>query len=405
MYKTGDLGKWMPDGTLAFLGRKDDQVKIRGYRVEPAEVQQVLEGHPAVRGAAVVVRTGPQGDRELVAYYVTGDPAPEVRQVREYLHAAVPAYMVPTHLVRLPAMPLNANGKIDRKRLPAPEAAGTDTHEDGQAPRNHAEATLAAIWGEVLGRAHIGTGDDFFALGGHSLRAVRLSSLIHKAFDVKVTLKDLFTHPVLQDQAAWLVQCRRTRFADIPAVPVQPSYPLSAPQRRLWVLGQFAEANVAYNQPGVYVFRGDLDAGALAYALAALVARHENLRTVFREDQAGEVRQVVLPAGDTGFALGSDDLRADDDREARVARGLRAAALAPFDLANGPLLRAHLYRVEDQRWVFGYVLHHIISDGWSMMVLVREMLQLYNARTRGEAPGLAPCGFSTRTTPPGSRRS
>ncbi|NQX43688.1 non-ribosomal peptide synthetase, partial [Pedobacter steynii] len=258
------------------------------------------------------------------------------------------------------------------------------------APRNEIEEKLVLIWQEILGREKISVKDNFFELGGHSLKVTRLSGQIHKTFDVRVVLKDIFIAPVLEDQAALIEKATNSSFVAIPLVSPGQSYVLSSSQRRLWILSQFEDGNIAYNMPGVYVFEGDLNIEALEQSFLALIERHENLRTIFREAENSEVQQFILPFESVDFKIGYQDFRSVADRD-EVVKGLVAAEFHhSFDLSSYPLLRASLYQLSDHQWVFCYVVQHIISDGWSMGVLIRELLSLYNAFVTGAAMPLVP---------------
>jgi amino acid adenylation domain-containing protein len=372
LYKTGDLGRWLPDGNIAFIGRKDDQVKIRGYRIELGEIESQLQQHEDI-DAAVVIARSIQEEKELVAYIVS-KVALNVDELRTYLSNTLPDYMIPGHYVQLEKLPLNANGKVDRKQLPDPEGFGMNTGITYIPARTETEEQLISIWQEILGKERIGVKDDFFDQGGHSLKAARLASRIHKVFDVKVELKDLFAYTILEDQAAIIASAGKNTFVNIPTAAIQNGYVLSSSQRRLWVLSQFGEGSIAYHVPGVYVFEGTLDVTKLEAAFNALITRHENLRTIFKEDEEGEIKQFILSPEETGFSISFNDLRNEDVVKEQV--GLFAGT--PFDLKSGPLLRAGLWQIGDNKWVFMYVLHHIISDGWSMNVLIKELLHYYN---------------------------
>ncbi|NIG57755.1 non-ribosomal peptide synthetase, partial [Chitinophaga sp. Cy-1792] len=361
LYRTGDIGRWLPDGNIAFLGRKDDQVKIRGYRIEPGEITHALQSHPDVDAAIVVVRTTSQGEKELVAY-LTSAQSLHSTVLRSWLDQLLPAHMIPAYFVQLDSFPLNANGKVDRRQLPAPEDFGLSSGTTYIPARNNIEAQLIAIWEQVLGRTPVGVKDNFFDLGGHSLKATRLGSLIHKAFDVKLPLKELFSNSILEQQGGLIAASRKTIFSQIAAAPEQASYPLSSSQRRLWVLSQFEEGSVAYNMPGVYTLTGALDIARLEAAFKTLIARHEILRTVFKEEESG-VQQYILAAIDFKIAALTD---------------ISTFCYIPFDLSAGPLLRAAVGEVSAGEWVFVYVMHHIISDGWSMGVLIKELLHIYH---------------------------
>ncbi|HJT73558.1 MAG TPA: amino acid adenylation domain-containing protein, partial [Chitinophaga sp.] len=389
MYRTGDLGKWLPDGNIEFIGRKDNQVKIRGYRIEPGEIESALQAFSGISAVAVVPYTNAEGEKELVAY-LSGNDTLNVADIRAYLEQQLPSYMVPAHYVLLEALPLNTSGKIDRKNLPAPEGLGMLSGVEYVAPVTETEKQLVLIWQEVLGKERIGIKDDFFDLGGHSLKATRLASQIHKEFDVRITLKDLFGATVLEEQAAFIESERKTSFTAIPAAPVQSHYPLSASQRRLWILSQFEEASVAYNMSGGYVFEGELRLESLEHAFNMLLIRHEGLRTVFREDNIAGVRQFILSAEEIGARLMYQDLRGEQEQDKKLRQLIFQVTGRPFNLATGPLLRAGVYRVADDKWIFAYGMHHIISDGWSLNVLINELLALYHAHTAGEFDPLPP---------------
>ncbi|MET0399320.1 MAG: non-ribosomal peptide synthase/polyketide synthase [Longimicrobiaceae bacterium] len=384
-YRTGDRVRWRGDGTLEFLGRADQQVKVRGFRIEPGEVETVLERHPAVREAVVVAR-GEGAARRLVAYVVPvegGRVAAE--EVRAHAGAALPEYMVPAAVVVLDALPLTPSGKTDRRALPAPEPAA-----DGGAyvaPRTPAEAALAAVWAETLGVPRVSVHDGFFALGGHSLLAMRLVSRARAALGVEIPVRTVFEAQTVAELAARLARASGSAAPHAPP-PIAPAdrsgpLPLSFAQERLWFLHRLEPDSVAYNVPASLRIRGPLDAGALRRALAALVERHESLRTVFPA-AAGEPAQAVLPAG--GFALPVADLGelAAAEGEAEAVRGVHGVAASPFRLERGPLFRAALLRLRPDDHVLALALHHVVSDGWSMGVLFRDLEALYGAMVRGE---------------------
>ncbi|WP_160715571.1 non-ribosomal peptide synthetase [Chitinophaga solisilvae] len=376
MYRTGDIGRWRADGAVLFIGRRDDQVKIRGFRVETGEITHVLETHPDITAAVVTVHTMPSGDKQLAAY-VVGNSNLQPGTLPEFLSGSLPAYMVPLYYTQLESLPLNANGKVDRKRLPLPEDMVTHSAAAYEAPRNAVERQLAAIWSEILSlqEKSIGIRDNFFDLGGHSLRAIRLVSTLYQHFEVKVALKDIFAHPELESLAQLITSLGHAEFIHIPVTPEQDSYVLSSAQRRLWVLSQLDGGSVAYNVPFAYVFEGLLDVSLLEDSFRRLIARHEILRTVFRENEAGELRQFIQPADNVNVTI--TDIR---NNASALEEFLLQDFHQPFDLYNGPLLRAVLYRLEDQRWVLSLVMHHIISDGVSMVIMMREWLQLYQGK-------------------------
>jgi amino acid adenylation domain-containing protein len=373
MYRTGDLGRWLPDGNILFEGRKDDQVKIRGYRIEPGEIEAVIQNNPAVDSVVVVPITNAAGEKELAAYIVS---EVTVQDIRNHVAKELPAYMVPAYFIQLDELPLTPNGKVDRRNLPHPVAV--ENNATYVAPRNEIEEKLASIWQEILGRENIGVKAHFFECGGHSLKLTILSGQLQKVFGAVIALKDLFTNPVLEQQAELIRNTVKTAYHIIPAAPPQESYALSAAQRRLWILSQFRQSNIAYNVPSVYVFEGSLDLDALEHALHALVERHESLRTVFRQNESGEVRQYILPSIDASINHVTT--------EADILNDIGQ----PFDLAAGPLLRTSVCRVAANKWIFAHVMHHIICDAWSMNVLMNELLLFYNARIENRQHGLKP---------------
>ncbi|MEW5931800.1 MAG: condensation domain-containing protein, partial [Gemmatimonadota bacterium] len=380
---TGDRVRWLAGGELEYLGRMDQQVKIRGFRIEPGEVEAALAGLAQVREAVVVVREDAPGEKRLVAYVV---PAEEgVAGLREALGARLPEYMVPSAFVVLESIPLTSNGKVDRRALPAPERTDEETYV---APRTPAEEVLAGIWAEVLGLERVGVEESFFELGGHSLLATQVASRVRRAFGVEVPLGAFFEAPTVAALAAAVEELRGAGGVAAPPierVPRTGPLPLSFAQQRLWLMDRIEPGSPAYNMHFALRLRGALDADALRAALDALVERHETLRTTF-EERAGVPVQVVHPPAPA--ALRVVDLHDAPDAEAEAERLAAEEALLPFDLETGPLLRCALLRLGEDDHVLCLTLHHVVSDGWSMQVLVREVGALYAAFGRGEEPGL-----------------
>ncbi|KTC25873.1 hypothetical protein AO391_06610 [Pseudomonas marginalis ICMP 9505] len=373
MYRTGDLARYRPDGTLEYLGRNDDQVKIRGLRIELGEIEALLAAHPQVLEAAVLVR-----DERLVGYFTpqAGAQGPQIEDLRTHLQGVLPEYMVPSAYVQLAALPLSPNGKLDRKALPAPglDAVVSAAYE---APEGEIEITLAQIWQELLGLEQVGRQGHFFELGGHSLLAMRLISQVRQRMGVELALGELFAQPQLAALAKVLAQAARSTLPAILPVPRDQDLPLSFAQQRLWFLAQMEGASTAYNMPLGLGLRGQLDADALEQALTRIVARHETLRSRFVRHN-NEPRVHIDPA-QRAFALLRLDVDGDDALQTRV----RAEALEPFNLEQGPLIRASLLRLADDHHVLLLTMHHIVSDGWSMGVLTRELMALYAAFRQG----------------------
>ncbi|PPB80359.1 amino acid adenylation domain-containing protein, partial [Mycetohabitans endofungorum] len=388
LYKTGDLARYLPDGNLEFVGRNDDQVKIRGFRIEPGEIEACLTAHPQVRDA-VVVATGEGSAKRLVAYVQAEADAHLASTLRAQVAASLPEYMVPSAFVRLDAWPLTPNGKLDRRALPAPDADAL-AHQAYEAPQGELEKTLAAIWSELLGVERVGRHDSFFALGGHSLLAVRLMNQV-RGLGADVPLAILFATPTLAAFAAALDahwQQGTDMLPEITSVSREGRLPLSFAQQRLWFLAQLDGVSDTYHMPLALHVRGPLDRAAWQQALDALFARHEALRSTFVSVE-GQPQVQLLPS-DTGVPLRWHDLREVPDADVQLARLRHEAAHAPFDLARGPLIRACGIQVADDEHVVLLTQHHIVSDGWSIEVLARELSALYAASVGAQADPLLP---------------
>jgi amino acid adenylation domain-containing protein len=387
VYKTGDQGRFLPDGNIEVLGRLDDQVKVNGIRVELGEIERAMLEMENVTGVVVKTHRGEDGLAALVTYY-TGEKR-DTSDFREGLLKLLNPAIVPGYFIHMDAFPLNINGKVDKRALPLPEdviMGGADF----QQPEGELEKMLEDLWKEVLGYTKIGRNISFFSIGGHSLRAIQLISRIHKILGVNIRIADVFTNKTISELAAFINKTAAVQFSRIDPMPAQSHYPLSRSQQRLWVLCQFEEGSIAYNMPGIYVFEGSLNQAALLYAFEKLIERHEVLRTVFRNDEEGNVRQFVLPAGDVDFRIHFQDLQDQSELDQKLAAAVRKELLKHFDLAKGPLLRAGLLQIADNRWIFLQTIHHIISDGWSMNILIRELLLYYNAFIKSKESELPP---------------
>ncbi|WP_328898078.1 non-ribosomal peptide synthetase [Streptomyces sp. NBC_00236] len=388
MYRTGDLVRWTASGDIEYVGRADGQIKLRGFRIEPAETENVLLTDPDVHGACVVVREDIPGDRRLVAYVVPAPGArPEGSALARRVGRVLPAYMVPSAFVSLDALPLNANGKVDRSALPAPRAVATT----GRAPRTAHEEVLAGLFADVLGVAAVGIDDNFFSLGGHSLLATRLTGRVRTALGAEVGLGTLFEHPTVASLAAALDAGAAAR----PALSPQPrpeAVPLSYAQQRLWFLNRVENTGGTYNIPLVLELDGPLDTDALSDALADVVVRHESLRTVFAEHE-GIARQEVLDAdaAATRIPLVIEHAPAGETAEAWADEALHLLTTRPFDLTADTPVRARLLRLCATRHLLVLVLHHVVADGWSLAPLSRDLGTAYRARSeRTGAPDWAP---------------
>jgi amino acid adenylation domain-containing protein len=387
LYRTGDRGRWLREGSIEFLGRTDFQVKIRGFRIELGEIEARLSEHPAVRDAVVLAREDATGDRRLVAYCVA-DEGLDVESLRAHLAERLPSHMVPAAFVRLDAFPVTAGSKVDRRALPAPEgdALATGGYE---APEGETEQALADIWAEVLRAERVGRRDSFFEVGGHSLLAVQVISRVRQRMAVEVALRDLFARPVLADFARGLETASRAELPAIEPVERGADLPLSFAQQRLWFIERLEGAGAAYNIPVRQRLRGELDRAALRRALDRIVARHEALRTVFAEVDGAPVQRIA-PAQECPFHLAEHDLRGAAEAAAELRLLMADEAHAPFDLARGPLIRGRLVRIGDDDHVLLVTMHHIVSDGWSMGVFTRELGALYGAFREGRPDPLPP---------------
>ena len=392
MYRTGDLARWRGDGQLEYLGRLDHQVKLRGFRIELGEIEATLARHATVREAVVVVRG--EGEQRRLAAYVTvneaaGDDALDggarIEALRAYLGAELPEYMVPGRFVELAHLPRTPSGKLDRAALPEPQWVSAGS---GQPARDDTDELLLGLWSQVLGERIEDIEADFFALGGHSLLATQLASRLRERFAVEVPLRVLFEHATVRSQADWLSRQRRAA-APTPLVRQDPGEPkvLSYAQQRLWFLAQLEGPAATYNVPVALGVDGPLDRAALRESLRALVGRHQSLRLIFPAVDG----QATLGELEVYDALHIVDLGglAESVRQARLEAEVAAHGGAPFDLAAGPLFRVRLMVCGPGRHVLLMTLHHIVSDGWSMGVLVREWGELYQAVCAGRAPALS----------------
>jgi amino acid adenylation domain-containing protein len=378
MYRTGDLGRWRADGSIGYVGRNDHQVKIRGFRIELGEIESRLLQYAGLQEAAVLAREDIPGEMRLVAYVsLREDGRASVEQLRAHLQEVLPDYMVPGAFVVLKEFPLTPNGKVDRQALPAPEAGVSSRRYE--APQGEIEQALALIWQDLLQVERVGREDNFFELGGHSLLAVRLLTRVRQGLGRKLELRDVFECPALQSMAARL---GRSLGLDLPPIlPADRSRPLllSWAQQRLWFIDQLEGAGAAYHIAGAMRLHGELDREALQAALDAVIERHEVLRTRFVRGGHGEVYQQI--AAPESFPLTWVDLSAHAlaQRNLLTARELREEASAGFDLSEGPLIRGSLVRLSTQEHVLSLRMHHIVADGWSVGVLIREVAALYGA--------------------------
>ncbi len=404
LYRTGDLARFRADGCIEFAGRADRQVKVRGYRVELGEIEAALESFPAVTEAAVIVREDRPGDRRLVGYAALrrapggGDgPAEgaesERRKLRQHLRERLPEYMVPAELVLLERLPHNRNGKLDRVALPAPPAGGEAGPPDAPGPGSPFAAVLAGIWAEVLHREGIGADEDFFDLGGHSLLAMQVLSRARAACGVDLPFAAFLEHPTLGGLAAELERAvgRGAERSLPPLAPVgrDRDLELSFPQEQIWQAERRRPGTDRFNCPHPLRVHGALDARLLRRTLAEVVRRHEALRTRFVE-VAGRPLQVIDPPGPLAFGVVNLKGVPAGRREPEARRLAADEARLPFDLGRGPLLRVTFLRLGPEDAVVLLTLHHIVTDEWSVNVLVQEVSSLYRTLAMGLPVGKAP---------------
>jgi amino acid adenylation domain-containing protein len=386
LFRTGDLARYLPDGTIELLGRTDDQVKIRGFRVEPGEIEAVLGRHPTVRQAIVVARGDRPERKHLVAYVTAHGAAPSAPDLRSFLREKLPDYMVPRAFVVLESLPLSPNGKVERQALPDGEAGAPVAGADFVAPRTPAEEMVADVWANVLGVERVGVEDNFFDLGGHSLLATQVISRLAQTCQVELPLRRLFEVPTVAGLAEAIEVARRADGQRQPPPlrrrPRSERPPLSFAQQRLWFLDRFEPGSPFYNIPAAARLTGELDVAALERSLREIIRRHETLRTTFQEVE-GQPAQVIAADFDPELAVVDLSGLPEAEREAEARRRAREEAQRPFDLVRGPLLRALLLKLAAREHVVLLVLHHIVADGWSLGVFFRELAALYQGFAGG----------------------
>lgn len=392
LYKTGDLARLNAEGELEFLGRADDQIKFRGYRIETGEIEAVLGGHPKVRQAVVILREDRPGDKRLAAYLVSDeDHARIVPEVRELIARRLPEYMAPQSYVVLDKLPATPSGKVDRRALPPP-SPHTDDNLDAASPERMTpiQSALASIWAKVLGVARVGLTDDLFDLGAHSLMAAKAAWMIRRELGVEIPLSGIFEHPNVAAMAELAAKGEIRPHPERLAAPAEQFdlvVPMSFAQQRLWFLNQFETDPAVYNICLEVRFQGPLNPRHLEFALNHVVQRHQPLRTTFDIQDGQPVQRIQLL---TKIPLAVDDLRSQSDlqRDRDLDLIKQAEARRPFNLRAGPLLRARLVRLSDQQNILILGMHHIISDGWSMGLLLQEIAECYRAACRRVAPNL-----------------
>jgi len=389
LYKTGDLCRWLNDGTIEFLGRIDFQVKIRGFRIELGEIEAQLLKHPEIKETVVLAREADNGEKSLCAYLVAkaGQPL-EVQVLREFLTRTLPAYMIPAHFVFLGQMPLNANGKVDRKALPEPEIKAGQGYVS---PRNEVEQELVSLWAEILSieASKIGIDDNFFQLGGHSLRATIMTAHIRRRLEVEVSLADVFKGPTVREIGRLIASEEKRVGIELEPLEEREYYDLSYNQKRLWLIHQLDPLSTAFHMPGRIPLEGDVDGIIIKKVLADLAARHESFHTGFCLVDHGPV-QFILKS--IVLDIETIDLSCfpEPEREERREKIYGKISGQPFDLGRPPLFRAMLVRLSASQSELMLNMHHIITDGWSMEVLKSDFYRLLEACRSGKVATLEP---------------
>ncbi|MCC5439464.1 non-ribosomal peptide synthetase, partial [Clostridium botulinum] len=372
MYKTGDLARWLPDGNLEFRGRIDNQVKIRGFRIELGEIENKLLQHKDVKEAKVIVIDDKDEDKHICSYIVSEKELNEL-SLKDYLKESLTEYMIPSYFVKLNKMPITPNGKFDRRALPEPNLdAGLVEYE---APRNKVEETLAKIWSEILGIEKLGINDNFFDLGGHSLKATILMSKIHKELNREVPLKELFKSPTIKDLSKYIESAEENLYSKIEKLEEKEYYETSSAQKRIYMLQQFHKDSTAYNMPIIMTVEGNLYKGKIEEIFQVLIQRHEVLRTSF------EIKdEVIIQKIDKKINFKVQYIEKEDRKIKDIIKGF----VKKFDLSKAPLLRVGIVRLEEEQHILMIDMHHIISDGVSMRIFMDEFIRLYKGEELGE---------------------
>jgi acyl carrier protein len=388
LYQTGDLVRWLADGNVEFLGRIDYQVKIRGYRIEPGEIENRLLNHQAVQTAIVIDREAENNEKYLCAYIVPvnnevfDNPQLISSELREYLSQGLPDYMIPSHFVPIKKIPLNPNGKIDRKVLPEPEIK---IGEGYLAPRNEVEMRLTEIWAEVLSieKDKISINTNFFNLGGHSLKATIMISKIHRVFGVKLPLAELFIHPVIEKISPIIMRTERKEFISIDAVEKKEFYELSYNQKRLWIAHQLEPESPSYHMPGNISLMHQVNEESIIETLKQITEGHESFRTGFKEVR-GKAVQFVEENVDIPFKMIDISSLIGEEREQEQQQIVAREQEKPFQLDKIPLFWVILLKLDEARYQLIFNVHHIICDGWSMEILRKEFIGLYESDRQGK---------------------
>ncbi|MEL6606087.1 MAG: amino acid adenylation domain-containing protein, partial [Cyanobacteria bacterium J06614_10] len=394
LYKTGDLVRYRADGSIEFAGRLDHQVKVRGFRIELGEIETALERHPQIEKTVVTVWEKQPGDKRLIVYFTCQGEAPSSGELSRFLKQSLPSYMIPAAFVVLETLPLTPNGKVDRRSLPQPDRFVREVETALVEPQTQLQSQLATVWRELLSLDAVGIHDNFFELGGHSLLATQVISRVRGAMPVALTVRSLFEEPTIAGLADLIEADLHSDNEAIELEQIEPvsrdlPLPLSFAQQRLWFLSQLEETGATYNVPAVLALNGPLNVNALEQAIHTIAQRHEVLRTTFQMVE-GQPTQVVSET--LSLTIPKTDLRSHPSKQqqATVAQLSNQLAHTPFDLSKDCPLRAQLIQLDHDSHVLILVLHHIVADGWSMSIFLRELSLLYREEAEGVVASLAP---------------
>ena len=388
LYRTGDLAYWLADGNIGYVGRIDHQVKIRGFRIELGEIEAALLEYSQEVLQAIADVKEVNGEKVLVGYYVCGT-AIDKSSLRAYLQERLPEHMVPAFYIALESLPLTSNGKTDRKALP--DVNGDDLiRREYVAPRNPLEEEIATIWKEILSLETIGITDNFFELGGHSLILLQVMNKIQKQLHKSISFKDFFSHPTIEGLSGKLADFD---YQSIPKAPQSVSYPISSTQKQLWILSQFEGGTMAYNISIAVKIKGALDTDKLEKSFQMLLNRHEILRTTFQWNEKGTIEQFIAGQGTVHLNIEKVEFLSEENNEHAIKQYINAANEAPFDLQKAPLLKVSLIRTNHNEHLVFFSMHHIIGDGWSLEIIINEVLRSYNDLTSQRETGVQELGI------------
>ncbi len=368
MYKTGDMARWLPDGNLEFLGRIDNQIKVRGFRIELEEIEWQILGYGLIDEAVAVARNDSSENKLICAYFVAKEKI-DLSDLRSYLMDKLPDYSVPSHLVQIDKMPMTHNNKINRNALPEPQGRLSELGGYKE-PTNEFERKLVDIWCDVLEIPSVGINTNFFEIGGHSLKATVLATRIHKAFDVEIPLKQIFINQTIQELSNYIQNAKKSIYSSIRRVE-EPSdcYPLSSAQKRMYIVNRIENQGISYNIVAALQIDGKPDISKIEEVLNVMITRHEAFRSSF-EIVDGEPVQRIHKTVD--FKM--DYFESSEDRSIEIVKKF----IRPFDLAKPPLLRATLVKTDQEKYLFLIDMHHIISDGTSVGIFIKEFISLYH---------------------------